>query len=103
MSITDLFDEFITPAPPRYYREDVDGYLVSIGVGDGGTEITAEEYDNLLALIADKPAPPEGYDYRLTSELEWEQHELPVAPDPMDEVLDAATAATVIMEVMSGA
>lgn len=39
----------------RYYKLiDADGKLTAIGTGDGGTEITAEEYAALSAEIAEK-------------------------------------------------
>ena len=39
----------------RYYKmTDTDGKLTAIGTGDGGTEITAEEYTALYTDIADK-------------------------------------------------
>ena len=41
----------------RYYKmTDTDGRLTAIGAGDGGTEITAEEYTALSAEITEKAA-----------------------------------------------
>ena len=41
----------------RYYKmTDIDGKLAAIGTGSGGTEITAEEYAELSAEIAEKVA-----------------------------------------------
>ena len=41
----------------RYYKmTDADGKLTAIGTGDGGVEITAEEYAELSAEIAEKAA-----------------------------------------------
>ena len=41
----------------RYYKlTDADGKLTAIGTGDGGTEITAEEYAALSDEIAEKAA-----------------------------------------------
>lgn len=56
----------------RCYKEAADGYIAGIGTGFGGTEITQEEYNCILAAIQTRPEPPEGYDYRLTDALEWE-------------------------------
>ena len=56
----------------RCYKEAADGYISGIGTGPGGTEITQEEYNRILAAIHARPEPPEGYDYRLTEALEWE-------------------------------
>ena len=89
--------------PPRFYKLVEDGYLIAIGTGPGGEEITADEYAEIAAIIAAPPTAPHGYDYRLTDALEWEQYELPPAPDPMDEVLSPEETAAKILEVMSGA
>ena len=61
----------------RYNKTIRDGYIVSIGTGNGGTEITREEYDEILAVIKGRPTPPEGFDYRLRTDLTWEAYELP--------------------------
>lgn len=68
----------------RYYRRDKGGYLHSIGTGNGGTEITAEQYAEIQRVIASKP---DG-DYLLTSSLEWEAYTPePAEPDPTSEEL----------------
>lgn len=57
-----------------------------------GEEITQERYDEIRAMIANKPVAPDGYGYRLTDGLEWELYELPPEdPDPdltAEEALD---------------
>lgn len=40
----------------RHYKMLNDGYLVAIGTGDGGTEITEAEYNTLLSEIREKAA-----------------------------------------------
>lgn len=42
-----------------------------------GEEITGEKYDEILNMIRNKPTAPDGYEYRLTNDLEWELYELP--------------------------
>ena len=69
----------------RYYKMIIDGYLVAVGSGSGGTEITAEEYAELLNIIRTKPVASEGYEYRLKADLTWELYELPPVPAPEDE------------------
>ena len=64
----------------RYYKQIEESYLVSIGEGYGFTEITEEEYKYLDDVINNKPTPPEGYDYRLKTDLTWELCELPPEP-----------------------
>lgn len=80
----------------RYYKMIIDGYLVAVGNGSGGTEITADEYAELLNIIRNKPMAPEGFDYRLREDLKWELYELP--PVPEDDELTAEEA----LEIISG-
>ena len=72
----------------RYYKMIIDGYLVAVGSGSGGTEITAEEYAELLNIIRTKPVASEGYDYRLKTDLTWEVYERPVIPLEDEEISD---------------
>ena len=58
----------------RYYKQIEDDYIIAIGTGNGGTEITSEEYDNIMSII--KSAPHEdGKGYRLKTDLSWEEYE----------------------------
>ena len=68
----------------RYYimYDDSNSYIIAIGTGYGGTEITEDEYNSLLTLIRNRPTPPSGKDYKLTTSLEWEEYDLPPAPEP---------------------
>ena len=52
------------------------GYIVSIAKDQHGN-VTDEEYQRIKAALRDRPTPPDGYDYRLTADLEWEMFELP--------------------------
>ena len=72
----------------RYYKMIIDGYIVAVGSGSGGTEITAEEYSELLNIIRTKPVASEGYDYRLKADLTWELYELPPMPIEDEEISD---------------
>lgn len=59
----------------RYYKQIEDDYIVAIGTGFGGTEITEEEYDNIMSII--KSAPHEdGKGYRLKTDLTWEEYDV---------------------------
>ena len=60
-----------------YIKTIEDGYIAGIATNACGTEITREEYETLMAIIHNVPAAPEGFGYRLTTELEWEAYELP--------------------------
>lgn len=52
-------------------------------------EITQEEYDRIRAMIAEKPAAPKGFGYRLTDGLEWELYELPTVEETDVEISDS--------------
>ena len=49
-------------------------------------EITEAEYNNILEIIKDKPVAPDGYDYRLTTDLQWELYELPTVEEETDDI-----------------
>lgn len=51
-----------------------------------GEEITGEKYDEILNMIRNKPTAPDGYEYRLTNDLEWELYELPAEEQEDEEV-----------------
>ena len=65
-----------------YYKKIVDGYITCLGTGAGQTEITQEEYENILTVIKSRPTPEAGFDYRLREDLTWEQVELLIDDDP---------------------
>lgn len=71
----------------RYYKHIENDYVLYIGTGPGGEEITAEEYENILTIIKSRPAAEVGYGYRLKTDLTWELYELP----PVEEVEQEAT------------
>lgn len=67
----------------RHYKIVRGGYILCVGTGSLGEEITKAEYDAIIAKIAECPDVPTGFGCRLTLELEWELYELPpVDPDP---------------------
>lgn len=59
-------------------------HIIAIGTGAGGTEITKVEYDEIMAIIQNRPAA-EGKGYRLKTDLTWEAYDLPPEPEPSDE------------------
>lgn len=74
----------------RFYKTIDTGFLISVGTGGGGTEITESEYNAILDIIHAAPTAPEGYAYMLrASDLEWELVELPPAPEPSEDVDDS--------------
>ena len=69
----------------RFFKVERDGNIPQIGIDCGGTEITEAEYNEILSVIDARPTPPDGYDYRLKTDLTWELFELPPEPDDVDD------------------
>lgn len=69
------------------YRKVVeDGYILCVGTGIDGTEITEQEYSEIMTAIMSAPKAETGYAYKLKADtLEWELVELPPEPDPEPE------------------
>ena len=61
------------------------GYIVSILHDAKDGNITEAEYQAIVDAVNHKPIAPNGFDYRLTIELEWELYELPVVDEEEDE------------------
>ena len=62
------------------------------------TEITPEKYDEIKTMLADRPAAPEGYEYFLNTDLEWELTEIP-PETPMTEAEAKAAAYDILTGV----
>lgn len=79
----------------RYYKLILDGYLVMIGTGLGGVEITEAEYNELRNLIINKPAMPDNaHEYWITEDGEYVLVEVEPLPEPeptAEELLDIIT------------
>lgn len=77
----------------RYYKQVADGYILSIGVGGSGTEITEAEYNEIKSVIHNKPQGTDTYDYQLKENLTWEMYGIePVVPDAdAEELLNILT------------
>lgn len=57
----------------RYFKTIQNGYIQTIGTGEGGIEISGEEYKALHAVFMNRPTDAERI-YELNAEnLEWEQ------------------------------
>lgn len=79
----------------RYYKVIENGYIIGIGTGGGGVEITSDEYVQIMEIIKNRPAPHDGYDYRLMENLTWEQYETPVIDEDEEEISDAEALAII--------
>lgn len=62
----------------RYWKLVKDGIILAIGTGESGKEISEAEYRQIDEVVSRKPTPPNGYDYHLRENLEWEKFQLPV-------------------------
>lgn len=62
----------------KYFKSVSDGYILAIGTGAGGEEITETEYNSLMATIQNRPKAEPGCGYRLKTDLTWELVEVPV-------------------------
>ena len=82
-----------------YFKQLQNNYIIAIGTGAGSTEITKAEYDEIMAIIQNRPAA-EGKGYRVKTDLTWEAYDLPPEPEPSDEdELSDTEALNVIMGV----
>jgi len=73
------------------YYKIIDGeYIMSVGIGYGGIEITENEYNEIFAVIQTKPEPTKTQDYNLKTDLTWESYFVdPVEPDATaEEIVD---------------
>lgn len=82
----------------RYYKLISDGYILSIGTGNGGTGITESEYNEILSVIQSKPSKTETTDYHLREDLTWEEYELPKPEE--DENIDPTEIAEALEEIV---
>ena len=68
----------------RYNKQTSNNYILAIGTGYGGTEITEAEYNEIMTIIQNCPTA-EGKGYRLKADLTWEEYDLPPVPEPSDD------------------
>lgn len=70
----------------KYIIQINNGYILSIGTGNSGEEITEAEYNQILDIIRNKPAATETTDYRLRTDLTWEEYA--VEPQPYEPIAE---------------
>lgn len=80
----------------RHYKQINDGFILSIGTGNGNEEITEGEYNTILSVIHNKPSRTDTTDYRLRDDLTWEEYPVD-PPDPDPEIDD-----TELLEILMG-
>lgn len=78
------------------YKQTEDNILIAIGeskvIGENQTEITEEEYNNILSVIRNKPEDTESIIYKLHADtLEYVAYDRPEEPTPIetDPVIDS--------------
>lgn len=74
-----------------FYKIINGNYISAVGVGNSGEEITETEYNEILTAIQSKPERTETTDYRLKTDLTWEEYEIKPVPEPepdAEEILD---------------
>ena len=72
-----------------FYKYINDNFIIGVGTGFGGEEITEQEYNNILEKINNRPEAPDGYSYRLTTAMEWELCEVPkIEPTTEEEIIE---------------
>ena len=79
----------------RYYKTISDGYIIAIGTGGSGTEITEGEYGEIMSVIQSKPPRTATTDYHLREDLTWEEYER-FDTDQSEEEIDAEEALRII-------
>lgn len=67
----------------KYIIRIKDGYIISIGTGNRGNEITEAKYNQILNIIRHKPPETETIDYRLRTDLTWEECEKQPQPEEL--------------------
>lgn len=55
----------------RYYKQIENGYILAIGTGDGGDEISFDEYKSIMEIIRSAPKAESGHTYKLKDDLTW--------------------------------
>lgn len=68
----------------KYYKQISADCITAIGTGAGGTEISEDEYNNIMTIIRNRPQA-EGKGYKLKADLTWEEYDLPPVPEPSDD------------------
>ena len=71
-----------------FYKYINDKFIIGVGTGSGGEEITEQEYSTILDKINNRPEAPEGYSYRLTTAMEWELAEIPKIEPTAEEIIE---------------
>lgn len=80
----------------QFFKVVENGLILSIGTGTTGN-ITEAEYNEILAVIHEKPPATETTDYRLREDLTWEAY--PIDPPDPDPDIDDSELLDILMGV----
>lgn len=72
-----------------FYKYINDNFIIGVGTGSGGEKISEQEYKDILNKINNRPEAPEGYSYRLTTDMEWELCETPKIEPTAEEIIES--------------
>ena len=77
-----------------FYKLINGNYIDAVGTGNGGKEITETEFNEILSAIHNKPTASDTTDYRLKTDLAWEEFEV---EQPTETDIDAEKALSIIL------
>ena len=80
----------------RYHKQATDQYILAIGTGYGGEEITEAEYNEIMSIIQNRPSA-EGKGYKLKTDLTWEEYDLPVIVESDDDELSESETLDILL------
>lgn len=80
----------------RYYKQISDNYILAIGTGYGGKEISEQEYNEIMSVIRSCPNE-DGKGYRLRTDLTWEEYALPPVVLSDDDELSTDEAMDILL------
>lgn len=80
----------------RYYKSISNGYIITIGTGDGGEEISEAEYAEIESVIKNRQKTTDSTGYKLKTDLTWEAFEIEPGESDIsnEEVLDIILGGT---------
>lgn len=81
----------------RYFVVIEGSYIIGVGKGERGEQITEQRYNDILAAIRAKPDVQGTTDYRLKTDLTWEAYELPPMPNPQEDDLNADELLSILL------
>ena len=61
----------------RYFKVVADGTILGIGTGQGGIEISKDEFDTIDEMVKHQPEPSPGCGLSLGEDLVWHEYQIP--------------------------